>query len=77
MTHDRCCPLDDADGIECAVCDAITRARGDERAKFQQSWKVNLPRVEARNWMDGYRAATNGRPIPDWVITDTTYIGRA
>ena len=76
MTHDPHCPITSTRVLDCPLCALLTAARGDERAKFQQSWKVNLPRVEARNWMDGYRAATNGRPIPDWVITDTTYIGR-
>lgn len=76
MTHDRCCPLDDGDGIECAVCDAIVRARAEELDKFNSIWKANLPRVEARNWLDGYRAAVNGRPIPDWVDEGTTPMRR-
>lgn len=74
--HDRCCPLDDGDGIECAVCDAIARARSDERTLYQQTWKANLPRIEARNWLDGYRAATNRRNIPEWVREGTVEMRR-
>jgi hypothetical protein len=76
MTHDRCCPLDDADGIECAVCDAIAHARNDERLIYQQTWKANLPRIEARNWLEGYRAATNRRNIPYWVAEGTNPLKR-
>lgn len=74
--HDRCCPLDDADGIECAVCDAIARARSEEKHAFDATWRANLPRVSARNWMDGYRAAVNGRTIPEWVTAGSTVLRR-
>lgn len=76
MTHDRCCPLDDA-GTECTVCRAIIAARVEERAVYQRTWNENLPRIEARNWMDGYRAHGDGRAVPDWVLRDNVPLRRA
>ena len=64
-THDRCCPLDDSDGIECAVCDAIVRARSEEIAVRESMWRLNLPSVARRNYVEGYRDAANGRPMRD------------
>ena len=61
MTHDRCCPLDDGEGIDCAVCDAIVRARKEELAKFNLTWRQNLRPLELRNYERGYRDAANGR----------------
>ena len=68
MTHDPHCPVTFLAGYEsCPICDLLTAARNDERVIYQQTWKANLPRIEARNWLDGYRAAVNRRSIPDWV----------
>ena len=74
--HDRCCPLD-SPALECPVCDAIAAARGEEKRSFAEGWRLNLPRIEARNWLDGYRAATNGRGIPDWVEHNTVPLRRS
>ena len=76
MTHDPACPLDEFPDPDCVICYAIARVRHDERAIYQQTWKANLPRIEARNWLDGYRAATNRRNIPDWVAEGTTPLRR-
>lgn len=53
-SHDRLCPLDGPD-LDCAVCDAIGKARDEEKRIFTASWKANLPRIEARNYQQGYR----------------------
>jgi hypothetical protein len=60
-SHDRCCPLDGSD-VECAVCDAIGAARGEERQIRKDIWAANLGPIEKRNYLDGYRDAANGRP---------------
>lgn len=66
MTHDRCCPLDDP-ALECVVCDAIGRARNEEKDAFTRVWKDNIGPLTRRYYMDGYRDATNGRRPADWV----------
>jgi hypothetical protein len=66
--HDRCCPLDDLPGLDCTVCEAIAAARSEEKSTATAIWKANLRAIESRNYLDGYRDATNGRTIPDWVI---------
>lgn len=67
MTHDRYCPITTTALLDCPICALLKAARDDERRTYQETWRANLPRVEARNWMDGYRAAVNGRPVPEWV----------
>lgn len=58
--HDRHCPLDDGPA-PCAVCEAIGKARGEERATFAQTWKANLPLIVADRYRQGYRDAVEGR----------------
>lgn len=61
MSHDRCCPLEDAT-LECAVCDAIAAARSEEKAIFQRVWQANMPLVERRNYLEGYADAAAHHP---------------
>ena len=57
--HDRCCPLDD--GPEpCVVCEAITKARGEEKDIAAGVWKVNLPLIVTDRYRQGYRDAVEG-----------------
>ena len=60
--HDRFCPLAGDVTVECVVCDAIKQARGEEKNVFSALWKENLPRVEERNYNDGYRDGMLGKP---------------
>jgi hypothetical protein len=60
-SHDRQCPLD-GDDLDCAVCDAIGRARTEERQIRKDIWAANIGPIEKRNYLDGFRDATNGRP---------------
>jgi hypothetical protein len=53
MSHDRCCPLEDA-SLECAVCDAIAAARAEEIEARNLIWKINLPIIERRNYEQGF-----------------------
>jgi len=58
--HDRCCPLDD--GPEpCVICEAISKARGEEKATFNATWKANLPLIVEDRYRQGYRDAAEGR----------------
>ena len=50
--HDACCPVRGLPAGTCAYCRAITRARSDERTTFDQTWKTNLPALEARHAKD-------------------------
>jgi hypothetical protein len=52
--HDPACCLDDMPTTECPVCASITLARSEERAKATESWKVNLPLIERRNYDQGF-----------------------
>ena len=77
MTHEPLCPQQgEDDWPSCPICDLLKAARNDERAKYQETWRANLPRIEARNWLEGYRAATNRRNIPEWVREGTTTLRR-
>lgn len=53
MSHDRCCPLDDA-ALECAVCDAIAAARAEEIEARNHIWRENLPLIEERCYRQGF-----------------------
>jgi hypothetical protein len=48
MEHDPHCLLNPC------ICGILTAARSEERAKFQDIWKVNLPLVEHRNYKRGW-----------------------
>jgi hypothetical protein len=61
--HDPCCCLDDMPGPECPVCASIALARGEERTRYDRTWKDNLPSIARRHYVEGYRDATNGRPM--------------
>ena len=61
--HDPACCLDDMPGPECPVCASIALARGEERVKYDRTWKENLPSVARRNYVEGYRDAADGRPM--------------
>ena len=61
MTHDPACCLSDMPATECPVCDCIALARGEERAKYQETWKTNLPLIEKRNYEQGYRDGRESR----------------
>jgi hypothetical protein len=59
MEHDPHCLLNPC------ICGILTAARSEERAKFQDIWKVNLPLIEHRNYKRGYHDGLAGRnPAP-------------
>ena len=62
LAHDPCCCLEDMPTSECPVCASIALARGEERAKFTETWKENLPLIERRNYLDGFRDGMDGNP---------------
>lgn len=66
MVHDPCCPLDDAQAVDCAVCTAIGEARGQEKAIFSQTWKANIGAITQRAYERGYRDAKCGA-TSDWT----------
>ena len=59
--HDPACCLDDMPGSECPVCASITLARGEERATRERIWKDNLPSICRRNYLEGFKDATEHR----------------
>lgn len=65
-SHDRQCPLDGVDP-ECAVCDAIGKARTEERQIRKDIWQANIGPISRRNYSEGYRDAANGRPFAEWA----------
>ena len=50
------CPLEH-DGSVCWCCERLAAARGEEKAKFTDIWRANLPHIERRNYARGYQAA--------------------
>jgi hypothetical protein len=60
--HDPLCPIDDLNPVGCPVCAALTAARGEERARYSETWKANIALVEARNYREGYADCGAGRP---------------
>lgn len=56
--HDPCCFMQGEH--PCTVCAAIKQARAEEITGFNQTWKDNLPRLERRWYLDGYREAKAG-----------------
>lgn len=67
MSHDRHCPITSTPADGCPICALLEAARREERSRFTATWKQNLPRIESRNYLDGYQDASNGRPIPEWA----------
>ena len=65
MTHDPCCPLDDAT-VECVVCEAIAAARGQEKSTFNATWQENIGPITQRAYERGYRDAV-ARRTSDWT----------
>lgn len=65
--HDPCCPLDDLPDGDCPVCAAIAAARGEEIAARNESWRINLPIVERRMYLEGRADEAAHRPIPTWA----------
>lgn len=63
MTHDPHCPITTTALLDCPICALLTAARGDERAKFTEIWKANLPGIERRNYTEGWTDAINGRRL--------------
>lgn len=61
--HDPACCLEDMPTSECPVCASIALARGEEIAVRERIWKDNLPSIARRNYAEGYRDATAGRPM--------------
>jgi hypothetical protein len=61
MTHDPACCLSDMPATECPVCESITLARDEERAKYQEVWKTNLPLIERRNYEQGFHDGRESR----------------
>ena len=51
MTHDPACPVD-----PCA-CEVIAVVVARERLIYQESWRVNLPKIERRNYKQGWHDA--------------------
>lgn len=59
MSHDACCPLDHP-AVDCAVCEAIAVARGQEKLQADQIWRDNLGLIERRNYLAGYADGAAG-----------------
>jgi len=76
MTHDPHCPITSTAILDCPICDLLKAARDDERRKYQETWRANLPRIEARNYCDGFRDAVNGRRMPDWAVRNSAPLRR-
>ena len=60
--HDPCCPIYELPVGDCVCCSAIAEARGQEKAAFNETWKVNLPLVFARAYQQGYADAAAHHP---------------
>ena len=59
--HDPACCLEDMPTSECPVCASIALARGEEIAVRERIWKDNLPSIARRNYLEGYKDATEHR----------------
>lgn len=55
MTHDPACPAAGAEVLasDCA-CDVIAEVVKRERLIYQQTWAANLPKIEKRNYDQGF-----------------------
>jgi hypothetical protein len=54
----------------CGICAAIDYARSEERALYQETWKLNLPLISARNYRQGHQDALAGDPMPAWALVE-------
>ena len=63
MTHDPFCPVSTTRITDCPLCALLKAARDAERDVYQRSWKVNLPLIERRNYIQGWTDAINGRRL--------------
>lgn len=63
MTHDRYCLITSTTILDCPICSLLKAARDEEREKFNQTWKANLPGIERRNYVQGWTDAVNGKRL--------------
>ena len=65
-TPDPLCRYRHLPGMACWVCELLTQARSEEKQKFTDIWKLNLPHIERRNyargWQDALAQAAHNRP---------------
>ena len=49
----------------CPVCAAINAVRSEEKQTATEIWKHNMPLVERRNFLDGYRLGLASGELPE------------
>ena len=60
--HDPCCFM--SGERPCPVCAAISDARSQEKVTFTNTWKANLPLMERRWYLDGYKTGYARAEMP-------------